>query len=60
MKCEVDVDDCESFLKKHKILSRGGKHFGSSRKYVRASLIGQEEDYNEFIRRLSSLESQQT
>ncbi|KAH0686983.1 hypothetical protein KY284_017536 [Solanum tuberosum] len=56
LKCE-QVDDCESFLKKHKILTRGGVHFGSSKKYVRASLIGHEEDYNEFIRRLSSINS---
>ncbi|KAL3374536.1 hypothetical protein AABB24_006161 [Solanum stoloniferum] len=56
LKCE-QVDDCESFLKKHKILTRGGVHFGSSKKYVRASLIGHEEDYNEFIRRLSLINS---
>ncbi|KAK6795117.1 hypothetical protein RDI58_008570 [Solanum bulbocastanum] len=56
LKCE-HVDDCESFLKKHKILTRGGVHFGSSKKYVRASLIGHDEDYNEFIRRLSLINS---
>ncbi|KAH0691714.1 hypothetical protein KY290_018578 [Solanum tuberosum] len=56
LKCE-QVDDCESFLKQHKILTRGGVHFGSSEKYVRASLIGHEEDYNEFIRRLSLINS---
>ncbi|KAL3342838.1 hypothetical protein AABB24_026731 [Solanum stoloniferum] len=56
LKCE-HVDDCESFLKKHKILTRGGVHFGSSKKYVRASLIGHDEDYNEFIRKLSLINS---
>ncbi|KAK4350558.1 hypothetical protein RND71_029871 [Anisodus tanguticus] len=55
VKCEQAVDDCESFLKKHKILTRGGAHFGSSKKYVRVSLIGHEDDYNEFIRRLSQI-----
>ncbi|CAN4088078.1 unnamed protein product [Withania somnifera] len=57
VKCEHTVGDCESFLKTHKILTRGGKHFGSSENYVRVSLIGQEEDYNEFIRRLFLINS---
>ncbi|TMW95423.1 hypothetical protein EJD97_008892 [Solanum chilense] len=56
LKCE-HVDDCESFLKTHKILTRGGVHFGSTKEYVRASLIGREEDFNEFIRRLSLINS---
>ncbi|XP_055828518.1 L-tryptophan--pyruvate aminotransferase 1-like [Solanum dulcamara] len=59
VKCE-QADYCESFLKKHKILTRGGEHFGSSKKYVRASLIGHEEDYNEFIRRLSLINSEES
>ncbi|KAK9066463.1 hypothetical protein SSX86_013785 [Deinandra increscens subsp. villosa] len=29
LKCEGEVDDCESFLRRHKILTRGGKHFGA-------------------------------
>nr|QID21114.1 tryptophan aminotransferase [Petunia x hybrida] len=57
LKCEKSIDDCESFLKKHKILTRGGMYFGSSKKYVRISLIGHEEEYNEFIRRLSLINS---
>ncbi|XP_059303990.1 tryptophan aminotransferase-related protein 1-like [Lycium ferocissimum] len=59
LKCEK-ADDCESFLKKHKILTRGGAYFGSSKKYVRASLIGHLEDYNEFIRRLSLINSMES
>lgn len=61
VKCEhASVSDCESFLKQHKILTRGGEHFGSSKKYVRISLIGYEEDYNEFIRRLSLINSEES
>nr|XP_016461032.1 PREDICTED: tryptophan aminotransferase-related protein 2-like [Nicotiana tabacum] len=57
LKCEKTIDDCETFLRKHKILTRGGVHFGSSKKFVRISLIGHEEEYNEFIRRLSLINS---
>lgn len=57
MKCEGVTEDCEGFLRKHKILTRGGKHFGSSSKYVRVSMIGREEHFNEFIRRLSIINS---
>ncbi|KAM3319147.1 tryptophan aminotransferase-related protein 2 [Capsicum chacoense] len=61
VKCEhASVSDCESFLKQHKILTRGGEHFGSSKKYVRISLIGYEEDYNEFIQRLSLINSEES
>ncbi|KAG7954496.1 hypothetical protein I3843_11G021800 [Carya illinoinensis] len=31
MKCEVDIEDCESFLQGHKILTRGGKEFGKAK-----------------------------
>ncbi|KAG6589430.1 Tryptophan aminotransferase-related protein 2, partial [Cucurbita argyrosperma subsp. sororia] len=31
LRCDgADVDDCESFFRGHKILARGGKHFGAS------------------------------
>ncbi|MBA0713570.1 hypothetical protein Golax_012596, partial [Gossypium laxum] len=30
IKCEGDIEDCESFLRGKKILTRGGKHFGVS------------------------------
>lgn len=60
LKCEKAVDDCESFLRKHKILTRGGTHFGSSKKYVRISLISHKEEYDEFIIRLSLISSMDT
>nr|GMC69920.1 tryptophan aminotransferase-related protein 2 [Ipomoea batatas] len=57
MECKGETDDCEGFLREHKILTRGGKHFGSRSKYVRLSMIGREEHFNEFIRRLSVINS---
>ncbi|XP_006347436.1 tryptophan aminotransferase-related protein 2-like [Solanum tuberosum] len=57
LKCEKSIDDCEKFLKKHKILTRSGTHFGSNENYVRISLISHKEEYDEFIRRLSLLSS---
>ncbi|KAL6145243.1 hypothetical protein ACLB2K_055931 [Fragaria x ananassa] len=41
LKCEDEsVEDCESFLRGHKILTRGGSKFGVSPKYVRISMTG--------------------
>ncbi|XP_023530752.1 tryptophan aminotransferase-related protein 2-like isoform X1 [Cucurbita pepo subsp. pepo] len=58
LKCDGDdVDDCESFLRRHKILTRGGKHFGVSPKYVRISMMDREETYDLFIQRLSQIRS---
>ncbi|XP_038878565.1 tryptophan aminotransferase-related protein 2-like isoform X2 [Benincasa hispida] len=58
LKCDRDdVDDCESFLQGHKILTRGGKHFGVGSKYVRISMLDREETYNLFIERLSQIRS---
>ncbi|KAG6517189.1 tryptophan aminotransferase-related protein 1-like isoform X2 [Zingiber officinale] len=56
LKCEKEgVEDCESFLRSHKILSRNGKHFGAARKYVRISMLDRDETFELFIERLSSL-----
>ncbi|XP_020270596.1 tryptophan aminotransferase-related protein 2-like [Asparagus officinalis] len=56
MKCEKEeIEDCESFLKGLKILTRGGKHFGVGMKYVRVSMLDREETFNLFIERLESL-----
>ncbi|CAH9119966.1 unnamed protein product [Cuscuta epithymum] len=57
MKCEGEINDCEGFLRKHKILSRGGKHFGSSSKYARVSVISHEEHFDEFIHRMDVINS---
>ncbi|XP_044485001.1 tryptophan aminotransferase-related protein 2-like isoform X2 [Mangifera indica] len=55
LKCEQDINDCESFLRSKKILTRSGKHFGFSPKYVRISIIDRDENFNLFTRRLSKI-----
>ncbi|OIW00314.1 hypothetical protein TanjilG_27565 [Lupinus angustifolius] len=56
MKCEKDIEDCQSFLGEHRILSRGGKHFGVSQRYVRVSMLDTDENFNLFINRLSAMQ----
>lgn len=53
LKCEGEITDCESFLRSKKILTRSGKHFGFSPKYVRISMLDREENYNIFVKRMS-------
>ncbi|ONK66239.1 uncharacterized protein A4U43_C06F5660 [Asparagus officinalis] len=56
LKCEKEeIEDCESFLKKLKIQTRGGMHFGVDMKYVRVSMLDREETFKLFIERLASL-----
>lgn len=57
IKCEGDIDNCESFLRGKKILTRGGKHFGVSPKYVRVSMLDRDKNYETFVRRLSTIRS---
>lgn len=57
LKCEGEVEDCEMFLKKHKILTRGGRHFGEDPKYVRVSMLDRDETFELFVQRLSSIYS---
>ncbi|MBA0615961.1 hypothetical protein Godav_016058 [Gossypium davidsonii] len=57
IKCEGDIEDCESFLRGKKILTRGGKHFGVSPKYVRISMLDRDKNYETFVRRLSTIRS---
>ncbi|KAJ0441206.1 putative transaminase [Helianthus annuus] len=57
LKCEGDVDDCEGFLRKHKILTRGGKHFGASMKYVRVSMLSREKEFKLLTQRLPAIVS---
>ncbi|KAH0470105.1 hypothetical protein IEQ34_001663 [Dendrobium chrysotoxum] len=57
LKCERDIDDCESFLRqKHNILTRSGKHFGADAKHVRISMLDRVETFDMFIERLSSID----
>ncbi|CAK8566730.1 unnamed protein product [Lathyrus sativus] len=55
LKCEGNVEDCESFLREHKILTRSGRHFGVSPKYVRISMLDTDENFSQFLERLSSI-----
>ncbi|KAH9624562.1 hypothetical protein KSS87_000716 [Heliosperma pusillum] len=57
LKCEREVEDCESLLRKHKLLTRGGMHFGMSPQYVRISMLDRESNFNLFIKRLSTIHS---
>ncbi|KAJ6811273.1 tryptophan aminotransferase-related protein 2-like [Iris pallida] len=56
MKCEKEgVEDCEEFLKGHKIIARNGKHFGVDSKYVRVSMLDRCETFEVFVHRLASI-----
>ncbi|XP_047311351.1 tryptophan aminotransferase-related protein 2-like [Impatiens glandulifera] len=55
LKCEGEIEDCEKLLGDHKILTRGGKHFGFSSKYVRISMLEIEENFDIFTDRLSRI-----
>ncbi|KAL9273206.1 Tryptophan aminotransferase-related protein [Drosera capensis] len=55
LKCEGEIEDCESFLREKKILTRGGKHFGMSPKYVRISMLDRDDTFHLFVKRLSTM-----
>ncbi|KAK1269357.1 Tryptophan aminotransferase-related protein 2 [Acorus gramineus] len=56
LKCEMEgVEDCESYLKSHKILTRSGKHFGVDIKHVRVSMLDKDEIFDLFLERLANL-----
>ncbi|KAF6136972.1 hypothetical protein GIB67_030736 [Kingdonia uniflora] len=57
LKCEGEIEDCESFLRGHNILTRNGKHFGMDSKYVRVSMLDREATFNQFVKRLSNMHS---
>lgn len=56
LKCEGDVDDCEEFFRGQKILTRSGKYFGVSPKFVRISMLDRDSNFNLFLRRLSKIQ----
>lgn len=53
--CEY-ISDLSKFLLEHKIIVRGGAAFGAERKYVRVSMLGEDEEFNQFLERLASIE----
>ncbi|TVU21625.1 hypothetical protein EJB05_31274, partial [Eragrostis curvula] len=56
LRCDrEDVDDCATFLRGHKILTRSGSQFGADPRYVRVSMLDRDDAYDIFIKRLASL-----
>ncbi|KAF8663075.1 hypothetical protein HU200_055669 [Digitaria exilis] len=56
LRCDrEDVEDCASFLRGHKILTRSGSQFGADPRYVRVSMLDRDDAYDIFVRRLASL-----
>lgn len=56
LKCNNDIEDLEIFLRRYKIMGRGGSLFGSDPKHVRVSMLGDEETFNLFLERISSIQ----
>ncbi|XP_051136497.1 tryptophan aminotransferase-related protein 2-like [Andrographis paniculata] len=57
LKCESKAEDCKGFLRNHKIIGRGGKHFGDSEKYVRISVVSRDKVFDKLTERLSNITS---
>ncbi|CAM8936861.1 unnamed protein product [Rhodiola kirilowii] len=55
LKCEGEIEECEVFLKNHKVLTRSGKHFGASPKFVRVSMLDRDPNFDLFLERLSTM-----
>ncbi|OWM65425.1 hypothetical protein CDL15_Pgr009015 [Punica granatum] len=58
LKCGDGIEDCESFLRGHKIWTRSGRYFGVSPSYVRISMLDRDRTFNLFVKRLSRIRSQ--
>ncbi|XP_061360392.1 tryptophan aminotransferase-related protein 2 isoform X2 [Gastrolobium bilobum] len=58
LKCDAEeIEDCAMFLSDHKILTRSGKLFGASPKYVRISMLDTDETFVQLIDRLSAIQA---
>lgn len=55
LKCNGDIQDCEEFLKDHKILCRGGRLFGSDPRFARISMLCRDEVFEQFLNRLLTI-----
>ncbi|MCL7037987.1 hypothetical protein MKW94_028980, partial [Papaver nudicaule] len=60
LRCEGDIEDCEKFLRDHKIITRSGKHFGRDIKFVRVSMLDRDENFSRFVERLSNITTSKT
>ena len=60
VKCEREEDeDCTAVMKVGGIIGRGGEEFGGEKRYVRLSLIKQEDNFALLEHRLQALVSYQ-
>ncbi|KAB1216245.1 Tryptophan aminotransferase-related protein 2 [Morella rubra] len=55
LKCEGDIEDCESFLLGNGILTPGGKLFGVSPKYTRISMLERDGAFHLLVERMSRI-----
>ncbi|KAI3916757.1 hypothetical protein MKW92_009193 [Papaver armeniacum] len=55
LRCEEDIEDCEKFLRHHKIITRSGMHFGWDIKFVRVSMLDRDDTFGLFVERLSNI-----
>ncbi|KAI5436831.1 hypothetical protein KIW84_023088 [Lathyrus oleraceus] len=54
LKCEGN-EDGHNYLRKLNICSREGERFGADSKFVRVSMLGMDDDFNELVKRLSNV-----
>ncbi|KAE9597005.1 putative transaminase [Lupinus albus] len=54
LKCVEGIEDAKSYLRKLNILVREGNRFCAGQNYVRVSLLGPDEVFNELLARLSN------
>ncbi|KAL8532692.1 hypothetical protein ACS0TY_009052 [Phlomoides rotata] len=54
VKCN-DGTDCEKMLKEYKVQGRGGRNFGTGEEYLRLSMVGRDEEFDEFLNRLPAI-----
>ncbi|KAK4767880.1 hypothetical protein SAY87_003021 [Trapa incisa] len=57
LKCGDGIEDCETFLRGHKIWTRSGRYFGVSPSFVRISMLDRDPTFNLFVKRLSRIRS---
>ncbi|XP_049403727.1 L-tryptophan--pyruvate aminotransferase 1-like [Solanum stenotomum] len=50
-----EEEDCQKLLKEHKIQTRSGRRFGSDLRNVRISMLSRDEDFNIFLKRLTTI-----
>ncbi|CAI8587557.1 unnamed protein product [Vicia faba] len=55
LKCEEGKENGHNYLRKLNISSREGERFGADSKFVRVSMLGMDDDFNELVKRLSSV-----